>query len=150
MSAVQTLSEPTEFQQVLIGFPEISRIFISPTQSPNDIRKGISTSIDQGIKAELEQLKLQQRTRQRQIMFNVRSVAGGSLIAALSFFSLATWLFPWLYPAHKSVSKTLKRLSSKVKHFPKRMHPSTPDHLSAGQHNYLEDGQSERRHRSLR
>ncbi|MFN9620147.1 MAG: hypothetical protein ACK55X_10590 [Synechococcaceae cyanobacterium] len=121
VTAVSTLQSPQQFRQTLSSFPEITEVNIADSQAPNEIRRGIVEGIDRGIKAEVEQLKARQQQRLATIRINVRSVALGSVIAGVTFFSFASWLLPWLNPAGKAVSNTIGGIGTAINRLPRRM-----------------------------
>lgn len=121
ITAVNPLQSPQQFRRTLSSFPEITEINIGDAQTPDQIRRGIVEGIDRGIKAEVEQLKARQAQRLMAIRVNVRSVAAGSLIAGVTFFSFASWLLPWLNPAGKALANTVAGIGTAFNRLPRQM-----------------------------
>jgi hypothetical protein len=108
MSAITGINNPSEFEQVLKRYPEISNINIVASETPEKIRANIDSDISLAIKQQMNQLFLQNQQRIRRLSATVRNLALGSLITGLSMLSLASRLIPWLGRSSQSFSYTAR------------------------------------------
>lgn len=123
LAAVADARNAQEFREILARFPEISDIDIKDSETPTQIRRGISIGIDQGISAAVEPALSRLQQRIGSFSNTVRVTAVGSLISGLGLFALAVRLHSWLAPAGVAMQRTGRNLLTTLTRLPKRLLP---------------------------
>jgi hypothetical protein len=123
LTAVADARSAQEFREILARFPEISDIDIKDSETPTEIRRGITIGIDQGISAAVEPALSRLQQRIGSFSNTVRVTAVGSLISGLGLFALAVRLHSWLAPAGVAMQRTGRELLTTLTRLPKRLLP---------------------------
>lgn len=104
--SVADASTPDQFRVALSQFPEVSAVTINSADSPAQIRAGILTGINQGIKTQMDQAAVERQNRITYLAALVRTAALGSLVSGVAMMALALRIVPWLEPLGQSITRT--------------------------------------------
>jgi hypothetical protein len=121
LAAVAEARDAETFRRTLSRFPEISNVKISQIDSPADVRRGISSGIDLGIRQQLDQLRSQQNSRRDALGASVRQTALGSLVCGITMVALASRLLAWLTPAGQALGFTVGGITNGLMVLPRQL-----------------------------
>jgi hypothetical protein len=121
LAAVAEARDAEAFRRALSRFPEISNVKISQVDTPADIRRGIASGIDLGVRQQLDQLRSQQSSRRDALGASVRQTALGSLVCGITMMALASRLLAWLAPAGQAVGVTVGGIANGLMVLPRQL-----------------------------
>jgi hypothetical protein len=145
LTALAPLNSPLEIGAELLKYPEISKININPNQSPRQIKELIMLDIEAGIKADIEDLKIQKAKRMEQINNTLINGLFGTIISSVSMLALSAQLHEWLKPAALAVSRSGSGLSQGLLILPKLLCKNVSHNLQ-GLNKYWQQWQRRRQH----
>lgn len=96
LSSVAQAQSVNSIVTSLSQFPEVRSMRITTDESVEDVRKALSSGLDEAIRLRIENLKREQSSRREQFASSVRTSTIGTLIASGSFFILFLNLMPEL------------------------------------------------------
>jgi hypothetical protein len=129
MQSVSDIQDPAGFSSALSKFPSITNITIKPGTSPDSIRRGIESALDQAIEQQLQSLKKRQTIQRNILNKTAISSVVGCAVAGSSLLMLTYKIYGWPIP-FSSKNTSRPKSQSNVKSRDKRTHlaPQSSSH----------------------
>jgi len=109
LSTIANAQSVNSIATTLSQFPEVRSMRIQANESVDDVRKAISSGVDDAIRRRIEELKREQSSRRDQYSSSVRTSTVGTIIAGCSFLLLFFKLMPEL---SNSLLRVIRRKQS--------------------------------------
>jgi hypothetical protein len=117
LSSIANAQSVNSIATTLSQFPEVRSMRIQADESVDDVRKAISSGVDDAIRMRIDDLKREQSSRRDQYASSVRTTTVGTLIAGCSFLFLFFQLMPALSNSlHRVLRRKKSHSSSRHRH----------------------------------